>query len=149
MGMVPGGHTGWVYRVGNTGVPVLPSTLLEEGPADSEAGPEASRREAGVVVCRSRTPEAPGPPTPDPLGPPGPAPLSWAFSPGKPASGPIRARLRSKYKNVSQNDEVSPKSVEKASISPCFQNGLRISPLEILRFPYIAAFSHKELMVPF
>ena len=47
---------------------------------------------------------------------------------------------------VSQNGQVSPKKCQKASISPCFQNGLKKSPLGILRIPYLAAFSHKELM---
>ena len=47
---------------------------------------------------------------------------------------------------VSQNREVSPKKHEKAYVSPCFQNGLKKSPLEILRFPVSRAFSPKELM---
>ena len=55
-------------------------------------------------------------------------------------------RLRSIFNKVSQNDEVSPKSHEKASHSPYIQNGLQKSPLEILRFPLTVAFSHKELM---
>ena len=35
---------------------------------------------------------------------------------------------------------------EKAYVSPCFQNASVKSPLEILRFPFLGAFSHKELM---
>ena len=38
---------------------------------------------------------------------------------------------------------------EKACHSPYSQNGAQKSPLEIPRFPFYAAFSHKELMVPF
>ena len=56
------------------------------------------------------------------------------------------ARFRSIFLKVSQNGQVSPKYRHKASHSPCFQNGLRKSPLEFLRFPSEPAFSHKELM---
>ena len=77
---------------------------------------------------------------------PGPASLVGSQNA---ASGPIRARLRSNLCKVSQNSEVSPKYVQKACHSPCFQNGSEISPLEILNIPFLAAFSHKELMVPF
>ena len=58
----------------------------------------------------------------------------------------IRARFTVISCKVSQNDEVSPNLVEKASHSPCFQNGLQKSPLDFPRFPYSTAFSHKELM---
>ena len=47
---------------------------------------------------------------------------------------------------VSQNGIVSPVFVEKACHSPYIQNGLRKSPLGILRIPIRLAFSHKELM---
>ena len=57
-----------------------------------------------------------------------------------------RARFDLILLKVSQNCIVSPKKCEKAWHSPCFQNGLRKSPLEILRFPFYGAFSHKELM---
>ena len=60
-----------------------------------------------------------------------------------------KARFSQYFSKVSQNDEVSPKYIEKASHSPCFQNGLRNSPLDILRFPFSVAFSYKELMVAF
>ena len=78
-----------------------------------------------------------------------PLPVPGLPSPGKAASGPIRARLRLIFLKVSQNDEVSPKIHEKASHSPYSQNGSRNSPLGILRFPVSPAFSDKELMVPF
>ena len=70
----------------------------------------------------------------------------WAL---KPASWPIRARLTSYFYKVSQNSEVSPKYVNKASLSPYIQNGSQKSPLGILGFPYSLAFSHKELMTLF
>ena len=59
------------------------------------------------------------------------------------------ARFKVIYCKVSQNGIVSPVFVNKACHSPHSQNGLRKSPLEILRNPFLAAFSHKELMVPF
>ena len=39
----PGGYTGWVYRVGNTGVQYRPA-LLEESARYSEAGPGSPAR---------------------------------------------------------------------------------------------------------
>ena len=56
------------------------------------------------------------------------------------------ARFQSIYYKVSQNGGVSPENLHKACHSPCFQNGLQMSPLGILRFPILVAFSHKELM---
>ena len=56
------------------------------------------------------------------------------------------ARFHDIYCKVSQNREVSSKYVDKACHSPYFQNGSKKSPLEIPRFPYLTAFSHKELM---
>ena len=53
------------------------------------------------------------------------------------------------FSKVSQNDEVSPKYVHKASHSPYIQNGSQKSPLGFLRFPISVAFSHKELIGPF
>ena len=62
------------------------------------------------------------------------------------ASGPIRARFSVFLVKYSQNDEVSPKSVQKACHSPCFQKRVQKSALDFLRFPILVAFSHKELM---
>ena len=72
--------------------------------------------------------------------------------PGHPTHGRLnlrKVRIMTYFSKVSQNDEVSLKMSEKAYVSPCFQNGLRNSPLEILGFPFSPAFSAKELMVPF
>ena len=63
LGMVPGGYTGVGTGEGYTGV--LPS-CSGRGPSDSEAGPEGSCREPGVVVTGSPGVPAPGPPTPGP-----------------------------------------------------------------------------------
>ena len=89
--------------------------------------------------------------THDPPSGPGryPAGPSLVMGPRNAASWPIRARFTPLYSKVSQNREVSPKYHEKASHSPYFQNGRQKSPLEILRFPFPRAFSHKELMAHF
>ena len=62
------------------------------------------------------------------------------------ASQPIRARFQLIFYKVSQNDEVSPEMCQKACHSPCSIFRVGKSPLEILRFPFSAAFSPKELM---
>ena len=62
------------------------------------------------------------------------------------ASWPITARFDLNFSKVKQNGRVSLKYVEKAYVSPCSQNGLQMSPLEIPGFPYLLAFSPKELM---
>ena len=72
--------------------------------------------------------------------------LYLPFPPRKAASWPITARFHDILLKVSQNGQVSTKYVEKACHSPYIQNGVRKSPLEIPRFPYSTAFSHKELM---
>ena len=78
---------------------------------------------------------------------PGALPGTWTLR--NAASGPIRARFQVISGKVSQNGGVSPKYVQKAYVSPCFQNAAQKSPLEILRFPFSSAFSHKELMAHF
>ena len=139
------GIAGWVYRVGNTGPP---TTLLEE-PNTSEAGPVRPCRGLEWVGV-GRAFRLLNPPTPL---------RSGARSAGSGPSleqDPTHGRLNLRnlrnmiiYSKVSQNAEVSPKSVNKACHSPYVQNGLRNSPLGILRFPFPVAFSHKELMVLF
>ena len=57
-----------------------------------------------------------------------------------------RARFQSIFSKVSQKDEVSSKKCQKACHSPYSQNGAQKSPLDFLRFPYLTAFSPKELM---
>ena len=93
---------------------------------------------------------APGTSGTYPSGPVSQARLASLVPPrANPASWPIVARFQSFYCKVSQNHRVSPKSVEKAYHSPYFQNGSQKSPLEKLRFPFLLAFSHKELLGPF
>ena len=84
-----------------------------------------------------------------PAGPVSPCRASLYRTPQNAASGPITARFDLNSCKVSQNRIVSPKSAQKACHSPYIQNGLRKSPLGILRFPFSVAFSPKELMVPF
>ena len=133
----------WVYRGSTTQPP-----RARGGSQYSEAGPGSPCRDWSGwywepdVPSRARASRPPLPAV-------GPAPLSGASPRAKPASGPITARIDLKTWKLSQNGRVSPKFTEKASHSPYIQNGLQSSPLEILRFPYLAAFSHKELMVPF
>ena len=139
-------HTGWVTRVGIPGVPS--QHVLEEDPRSRTAkrAPEApsggwSGWSCGVRTyrgrCRSHPPFGPGrsPLVPSLVGP-------SAFA----ASWPIRAELQSFLYKVSQNGRVSPEFAQKACHSPCFQNGLHMSPLDFLRFPFSPAFSCKELM---
>ena len=83
---------------------------------------------------------------PGPVGHPGALPV---LEPLECRPGPIGARFDLIFTKVSQNGEVSPKYVYKACHSPYSQNEAQKSPLEILRFPFPQAFSHKELMVPF
>ena len=75
-------------------------------------------------------------------------PLRWSgpLPRANAASWPILARFDLILLNYSQNARVSPKYVNKACHSPYLQNGLQKSALQILRFPYFVAFSHKELM---
>ena len=137
-GVYRGMGTGWVVG----GVYRYPAQLLGEGPHDSEAGPGSPGTGLEWVVMRSRARYAqthPAGPVGPMLGPP------WSglrFS----ASGPIRARFLLISYKVSQNREVSSKSVHEASHSPYSQNGVQKSPLGFLGFPVLPAFSHKELM---
>ena len=140
-GMVLGGYTGRAIP----GYYPAAKHPDRKDPYDSEAGPGSP---AGAGVGGHMGP-SPGCATAryHPTGPVG-LPAGALPVPGLrlAASWPIRTRLRSKPVKVSQNLEVSPKSVKKASHSPCFQNGLQKSALEILRFPISLAFSGKELM---
>ena len=161
---VPGGTSvswvhrrGW-YRVGTGGaIPVYypPSQLLEEVLGTAKRAPEAQHGLEWVVPRAGRTGEylvfggwaapetTPAGPGRSPRCPPCLRTLRNA------ASGPIRTRFQLNSVKYSQTDEVSPKYAEKASHSPYIQNGSGMSPLDILRFPILPAFSHKELMVLF
>ena len=140
---IPGGYgTGWVQGRGNTGV--QHTARGEVNP--SEAGPV--RLLQGAWSGWGLSSGAPSPGTTTPCG------RARFAVPGlphgqNPASWPITARIDLFLWKVSQNAGVSPKYVNKACLSPYFQNGLRKSALEFLGFPFSVAFSHKELMVPF
>ena len=145
-GVRQGGYTGWVYRVGtgegNTGTP---SQLLSGG-MFQRSGPRKALQGPGVGGNMLQRPWTSGPtsragwPGRSHAGP------SLVLLEQNPASWPIRARFRSILLKVSQNGQVSPKITEKACHSPCFQNAVGKSTLEILRFRVFPAFSHKELM---
>ena len=143
-GWVLGGYTGWVLGTGwvqGRAIPVPSPQLLEEG-ISQRSGPVGPAR-AGVVGI-----------WPDVLGTAPAHPCGARSVPvGPPLQDPRKCRLwanKARFNlissKVSQNGEVSSESVQKASHSPCFQNGLQKSPLEIPRFPVSRAFSHKELM---
>ena len=141
-----GGYTGWGTRVGGPGV--YPATLLGEarrtattGSGPSPAGGGWSGSRAGRYWGRRRGRSCP---------PPGPVlPTLWAL-PGQDlanaASWPIRRDSAPFLRKLVKTAKCHPKSVERPVIVPIFQKGSRMSPLEILRFPFGRAFSHKELM---
>ena len=150
----------WVYQGGCTGVgiqggytrvgvpgeyPAIPSPPADQRPEG--AGPACR---AGWVGSRVGVQlgtvfgGGDGPSTPL-RGPVGPGRPSLAGTLQMPPLG-NKARLTSYFYKVSQNGRVSPEYVEKACHSPYLQNGPVKSPLEILRFPILPAFSRKELM---
>ena len=144
--------TGWVryqgrvYRVGTgRAIPGTQRHCSRRGPYAAKRAPEGPQ---GLewVAYGARTPGCRYHPL---RCAPGPAPLYLHPPRAIPASWPIRATFQSNIYKVSQNHEVSPKSMHKACHSPCLQNGLGKSPLRILRFPYFVAFSHKELLTHF
>ena len=140
-GMGTGWVVGGVYRV------YYPAA--RGGSRYSEAGPGSPSMGLEWVVPGAGRPCAVTHPGTHPCGarsPTGSLVPGWALNA---ASWPIRARFTSFSIKLSQNGQVSPENVEKASHSPYSQNGSQISPLEILRFTFSAAFSPKELMVAF
>ena len=124
-------------RVGNTGCYTgYPASSKAEA-CTAKRAPDPCKGGVGGTCCSAR-------PAPTPPSGPGrclQAP-PWVGT-GLPGQ---RARFDLISLKLSQNHEVSPKSVKKASRSPYFQNGLGKSALEIPRFPYSSAFSRKELM---
>ena len=133
-----GGCRGGLYRV--------PHPAAKGGPRTSGAGPVGpARAGVGGFWDRNTTCSAAGS-VPTPAGPGRSCQHALPGTSQNAASGPITARFQSIYYKVSQNRGVSPKSAQKACHSPYIQNGSKKSALEILRFPILAAFSHKELM---
>ena len=142
-GMGPGG-----YRGGYTGgVPSSPPTARGECPVQRSGPRKPCKGWSGWYGVLGRTVGGTAPETT----------LRARSAPaGLPVSGPSEcppraniARFQSILSKVSQNSEVSPKSVHKACHSPYFQNGSGNPPLEILGFPFPLAFSHKELLTLF
>ena len=131
---IPGWVPGWV-------IPGHPAGCSRRSP-DSEAGP-GSPAGAGVGgLGAGRT----GTVMYHPAGPVGsPGPSLYMTSQKRPSTA-IGTRIDLILLKVSQKDEVSPEYVQKACHSPYFQNDAQKSPLGFLRFPFLAAFSPKELM---
>ena len=147
---------GWVVRAGTgdgygtrwvrgRGIPVAQHGAKRRH-IPAKRAPEPPCRGGGVGGDMLQRPR--GHPGCFPTTPAGPAPCGRCRAPGlsNAASGPITARFDLNSSKVSKNGIVSPGSVHKACHTPYFQNGLVMSPLEILGFPYSPAFSHKELM---
>ena len=132
--------TGWVL-----GRAILGTTqpAARGGFHRQRSGPrKACRAWSGWSVEAGRYRGRSGPPCGPGRSPAGPS-LSFPYNA---ASGPIKARFKVISTKVSQNGEVSPRKRQKACHSPYSQNGVKKSPLEILRFPFLVAFSHKELI---
>ena len=115
------------------------SQVQRSGPRNALQGMEwvvpGSRTSLHAQV-RTRTPDHPL----RPQGPPGPASLSGVLLAGKGRdSGTFPGKLV-------KTTKCHQKSTKRPAIVPIFQNGLQKSPLDFPRFPYLAAFSHKELM---
>ena len=145
-GWVPG----WVYRVGTgRAIPGTTQPSSRGAVPVQRSGPRKPCR-AGVggtgaagalpgVRRRGRSISHPSGPVGPPCGPP------WIWT-SECRLWTNTARFHLISQKLSQNGEVSPKKCQKASHSPYFQNGSQNSPLDFLRFPYLPAFSAKELM---
>ena len=110
------------------------------------SGPRKPLQGAGVGGIWSSDVPAAGTGYPHPCGARSAHPWTSLGYPSECRLWANKARFQSISYKVSQNGQVSPINVEKACHSPYFQNELGKSPLEILRFLYLRAFSHKELM---
>ena len=120
--MAPGGYQGgytgwWVGRA-------IPGTTQRprEDPPDSEAGPGQPCRGWEWVVRRVRPRERPRAVPRPTLRARSLRSLVWGPLLENAASWPIRARLLLFSHKLSQNGIVSPEYVEKACLSPYFQN---------------------------
>ena len=127
-----GGYTGWVpgglYRY--TQPPCSRrSHTSEAGPVSPCRGLEWVGVGPDVPAGWGRLQDHPCGARSVPLAPPCPGPSECPLLAN-------RARIDLILLNYGQNDEVSPKYVEKAYHSPCFQKPLVKSPLEIPRFPF-------------
>ena len=135
-GCILGGYTGWVIP----GPPYRPR-CSQGGSTPAKRAPEApSRGWSGWVWGRVRPSLLPHHSLRS-------GPLRWVAASPRANSRLLanKARFQSYFSKVSQNQGVSPVYVEKACHSPYFQNRLQKSALKILRFPFLPAFSHKEL----
>ena len=140
LGGYQGGYTGWVIPGSSTDLPRAKRSRYQR------SGPRKPPQGAGVGGYLHSAPKVFGGGTGSGTTTPCGRARSAVPEPSECRLWAHMARFDLISQKSSQNDEVSPKSVEKACNSPCFQNGLRKSPLEILRFPICPAFSHKELL---
>ena len=93
---MPGGCTGWVYRVGNTRVP-YPAARGGPQPVTAKRAPEAPSRGAGVGGHRRAGDRARDGSQTHPPGPVGPCRPSLVWDPQNAPSWPIRRDLQSFY----------------------------------------------------
>ena len=133
------GYTGWVPGRGNTGS--LP-TSGKRSP-DSEAGPGSPYRGLEWVVRVQRPPAVPDT---TPAGPGRSPAVPSLYLALLPASWPIGRDSTSFLRNLVKTTKCRRKVSKRPPIVPNSQNGVQKSPLEILRFTFCPAFSHKELM---
>ena len=148
-GMVPGWGIPVGTRVGNTGSPSQSAAsppMPEESARHSGAGPVGpAGAGVGGVWCSDVTVGGDGSwyHPPGPVGPHGPSlyqdPRNAHLQPKGRDSMTFTRKL---VKTTKCRHNMSKRPV----IVPIFQNGLQKSALEILRFPFPAAFSPKELM---
>ena len=139
-----GGYTGWVLP----GLyPVPTQHAARGGPRSRQrSGPRKALQGPGVGGLRGPDVRRRGTGYPHPCGA---RSVSLEPSLGYPSGSRLlanRARFDLFSYKVSQNGQVSSEYVEKASVSPYFQKRVGKSPLGFLRFPFLPAFSPKELM---
>ena len=141
--------SGWVYRVGNTGSQALPSSRARKSPVQ-RSGPRSLLQGGGVggtgdwarvLVYGGR-----GRLYPHPSGPVGPLQALPGIYPRNAHLGPIRRDSTSFPRKLVKTAKCHRKVSKRPVIVPILQNGSEKSPLDFLRFPFITAFSHKELM---
>ena len=143
-----GGCTGGLYRV-------LPSHRAPrpEGTLTAKRAPEVPCRGTGVggqggLAVPFACPCTGARPAPAPT-------LRARSAPCRdlPGAGPSpRAKgreLRSFPRKLVKTAKCHQKTSKRPTLVPIFQNGSQKSPLDFLRFPILAAFSHKELIGPF
>ena len=145
-GMVPGGYrggyTGWVIRDPST----QPARFARGDPCTAKRAPEALQGLEWVVQGSDVQGTAAVSQVP-PFGPGrSPAEPSLYLGPLIAALQPKGRELRSFPRKLVKTAKCHQNASKRPRLVPIFQNGSEKSPLGILRFPFWASFSHKELM---